>query len=286
MPGSGLRETLAPVLAALCLAAPAAAAAGTLDRLREGAELRIGHRVDALPLSFVNDEGVPAGFAIDVCEAVADRVRLALGLGELTLVYVPIETGDRFDSVASGEVDLLCGAESVTLSRREIVDFSIPTFVDGAAVLTRAGSAPALAALAGRRIGIRAGTTAEAALAEALAALGAEAEVVGFDSHQAGRDALMSGAIDGYFGDRSILIGLILTSGVPETFALSDDMLTIEKHALALPRGDTDFRLAVDRALSGLYESGAMDAMLRAAMPGVEPGFALEALYLIAPEPE
>jgi polar amino acid transport system substrate-binding protein/glutamate/aspartate transport system substrate-binding protein len=278
------------ILLAALLAAPlgpaAPAAGGTLDRLREGAELRLGHRVDALPLSFVNDAGMPAGYTVAVCEAVAEALRLALGLEELTLVFVPVETEDRFAAVAAGEVDLLCGADSVTLGRREIVDFSIPVFVDGAAVLTLAAAPPTLASLAGGRIGLREGTTAEAALADGLAALAAGAEIVGFDSHQAGRDALMAGEIDGYFGDRSILIGLILTSGVPETFALSDDMLTIEKHALALPRGDADFRLAIDRALSGLYRSGAMDAMLRAAMPGVKPGLALQALFLIAPEPE
>ena len=41
-----------------------------------------------------------------------------------------------------------------------------------------------------------------------------------------------------------------------ESFVISDNTLTIEKHGLALARGDADFRLAVDRALSALYETG------------------------------
>ena len=61
-------------------------------------------------------------------------------------------------------------------------------------------------------------------------------------------------------------------------------MLTVEKQALALPRGDTEFRLAADRALSELYISGRMQEILLEALPGVEPGLALRALFLIAPD--
>ena len=275
-------------LAALALLAAVAAtpaAAQTLDRIRDTGELRLGHRADALPLSFVDDAGQPAGYAVAVCEAVGEKLCEALDLAELTLVYVPVTTEDRFEAVAEGRVDLLCGADTISLARRETVDFSLPTFVDGAGVLQMAASAaPDLPALAGRRLGVRAGTTTERGLAETLEAAGIAAEIAAFDSHQAGRDALMGGAIDAYFGDRSILIGLILTSGAPETFALSDEMLTVEKHGLALPRGDADFRLAVDRALSQLYAEGAMERMLAEALPGVTPGLALEALFLIAPE--
>ena len=51
-----------------------------------------------------------------------------------------------------------------------------------------------------------------------------------------------------------------------------------------MPRGDTEFRLAVDRALSELYISGRMQEILLEALPGVEPGLALRALFLIAPD--
>ena len=56
---------------------------------------------------------------------------------------------------------------------------------------------------------------------------------------------LDEGKISAYFGDRSILLFLIEDSKAPQKLRLADDYLTVEPYALALPRGDEDFRLAV-----------------------------------------
>jgi len=274
-----------PFLFAALLAAASPAAADTLARISETGTIRLGYRADALPLSFADDAGLPAGLSVAICEAVADDLAAALGLERLDREYVLVTTEDRFDAVTEGRIDLLCGAATITLERRESVDFSIPTFVDGAAVLVAAGAeARRFADLGGARIGVRGGTTTEEALRATLDAGAMEAEVVVFDDHTAGREALSAGEIAAYFGDQSILIGLILTSGAPADLAISDDMLTIEKQGLAMARGDTEFRLAVDRSLSGLYTSGRMEALFQAALPGVEPGLALQSLFLIAPD--
>lgn len=268
----------------IVLAAGPVAAQGVLDRVRETGELRLGYRADALPMSYVDDAELPSGYTVKVCEAVAEELRTALDLEEITLTYTLVSPEDRFEAVTGGQIDLLCGATTVTLERRAVVDFSIPTFVDGAAVLVKAGAEGGIASLAGKRVGVRTDTTTEDALRQTLSDMGMEAEIVEFDSHQEGRDAVASGDIAAYFGDQSILIGLILTSGAPGDFELSNDMMTIEKQALAMPRGDDDFRLAVDTALSELYISGRMQEMLLEAMPGVEPGLAIRALFLIAPD--
>jgi polar amino acid transport system substrate-binding protein len=270
--------------ALLAVAGGPAAAQDTLQRLRDTGELRLGYRTDALPLSFVDDAGLPAGYTVEVCEEVGEKLRLALELDELALVFVPVTPEDGLAAVTEDRIDLLCGATTVTIERRETVDFSLPTFVDGAAVLMPAGSEANMTALAGQRIGVRAATTTEEALRRTLDEQEMAAEVVLFDDHVAGREAVTSGDIAAYFGDQTILIGLILTSGAPETFMLSDEMLTVEKQALAMPRGDDDFRLAVDRALSELYISGRMQEILVEALPGVEPGLALRSLFLIAPD--
>jgi len=277
-----MRSILVSLLTLAIAAGPAAAQ--TIERLRETGELRLGYRTDALPLSFVDGAGLPAGYTVEVCKEVGEKLRAALELDELALAWVPVTPEDRFASVTEGRVDLVCGADTVTLERREIVDFSLPTFVDGAAVLMLRGAEPDLTELAGKRIGVRGATTTEDALRATLFDQGMQAEVVLFDDHAAGRDALAAGDIAAYFGDQSILVGLIQTSAAPETLMLSTEMLTVEKQALAMPRGDDAFRLAVDRALSELYISGRMQEILEEALPGIEPGLALRALFLIAPD--
>lgn len=277
---------LFPLVATL-LALAAPAGAQTLDRLRETGEIRLGYRLDALPLSYADEAGLPSGYAVEVCKAVAEALKARLGLDALAPKFVPVTPEDQIEAVSEGKIDLLCGATTVTLSRRDSVDFSIPTYVDGAAaLLPRDEISSGMVSLAGKRVGVHAGTTTEAALRKSLAAEQVDAEVVTFDDHKAGRDALAAGEIAAYFGDQSILIGLIVTSADRDALVLSNEMLTVEKQALALPRGDDAFRLEVDRALSALYISGRMQEMLLAALPGLEPGLALRALFLLAPDLE
>jgi polar amino acid transport system substrate-binding protein len=53
-------------------------------------------------------------------------------------------------------------------------------------------------------------------------------------------------------------------------------------YALALTRGDDDFRLLVDTTLSGLYRSGAIDQIFAAAFgPKAKQSEILRTLYVI-----
>jgi polar amino acid transport system substrate-binding protein len=256
----------------------------TLDRIREAGEIRIGYRADAEPLSFTDADGQPAGYSPAICTEVADLIATQIELPELGVSFQTVTAEDRFDKVAAGEIDLLCGAATITLERREQVDFSIPTFVDGTAVLLPAGEATEFEALTGKSVGVVGGTTTEEILNASLEAAGIEAEVVTFADHPTGLAALEDGEIAAYFGDQSILYNLFFNSDMAENFVISDNTLTIEKHGLALARGDADFRLAVDRALTALYVTGRMTEIFDASLPGASPGPALQALFELAPE--
>lgn len=277
-----MRLTALAALSLVTLAAPLAAQ--TLERIGETGELRIGYRIDAAPLSFADSAGLPAGYAVEVCEAVAADLARQLGRDALTTVPVAVDIEDRFTAVAEGRIDLLCGAASITLTRRETVDFSIPIFVDGTSVLIGPDASEQITDLAGKRIGVRAGTTTQDSLANSLAAMDIEAEVVAVDSHEAGLAAIETGDIVAYFADQSILHELVRKSEQADTLRISNEILTIEKQGLALPRGDADFRLAVDRALSRLFADGTMARIFTENFGGATPGLALEALFLISPE--
>lgn len=270
--------------AALFGTALPAAAEGVLDRIRDSGEVRLGVRADAAPLSYTDAAGLPAGYAVDVCRDVVDLLAGQLELEALEAVFVPVTAEDRFDAVTSGTADMLCGADTITLERRAIVDFSTPTFVDGAAVLLKSGESAELSALAGKKVGVVIDTTTEEALRNTLTATEIEAEILPMESHTAGIEALQSGEIAAYFGDQSILFALLLTQDTDNTLSISDNTLTIEKQGIAMPRGDNDFRLAVDTAISELYLSGRMVEIFRENLPGAEAGVALKSLFLIAPD--
>ena len=227
------------------------AQAQTLERVRESGTFKIGYREDAAPFSFRDTLGEPAGFSVELCRLIAAQVKQALGLDKISIEYVPVGTEDRFQAVQDGRIDILCSADTVTLSRRELVDFSLFTFLDGAAVLLRADGPEEFEGLVGQKIGVRDATTTEEALRNTLAELDLKAEVVTVASHDEGLAKLEAGEIAAYFGDQAILIFLATRSKAPDQLKLSNRQFTFEPYALALTRGDSEFRLLVDRTLAG-----------------------------------
>jgi ABC-type amino acid transport substrate-binding protein len=272
---------------ALLTTAIASAGAETLDRLRDTGVIKIGYRSDAPPFAYASSVNEPAGYSVALCRAVAARIKEQLKLDKLSIEYVPVGAEDRFKAVRDGKIDLLCGATTATLSRREIVDFSLPTFIDGASVLLRANGPKTFGDLEGRKVGVRAGTTTEEALANTVDDLKIPVETVAVKDHKDGLAKLLNDEIAAYFADRAILFFLMAGSGAPEKLFLSEQQFTYEPYALALPRGDDDFRLAVDRALSRIYRSGAIATVFASAFgANAKPTRELNALYRISALPE
>lgn len=162
---------------------------------------------------------------------------------------------DRLQAITDGKADLLCEATTVTLERREKMDFSVSTFISGAGLMIRPGGPTSFEQLAGQKIGVLGGTTTEQDLTSFLSARNIVADIVAVKSHSEGFTQLESGAITAYFGDRTILQYMLLKHNQTGKLMLADQFLSIEPYALALPL-DPEFRLTVDRALSRLYRSG------------------------------
>jgi polar amino acid transport system substrate-binding protein/glutamate/aspartate transport system substrate-binding protein len=274
------------LITTLLLTICAAAQAATLDRVKESNTFRIGYRADAPPFAFKDALGAPAGYAVELCRRVAANVKSALELPDMKVEYVEVSADNRFDMVEQAKIDILCGPTSVTLSRRERVDFSLPTFIDGASVLFREGGPDSFEGLAGEKVGVRSGTTTQEALVHTLEGLRIDAEVVPVQTHQDGLARLEAGDISAYFADRAILAQLLRGSAAPEKLKLSGRYFTHEPYALALTRGDSDFRLLVDRTLSDTYRSGDIDAIFVSAFGGsAVPTDILKVMYLISTLP-
>ena len=291
----------AAILAAL-LQAASPAIAQTLERISAAGAIKIGYREDARPFSFKGETGEPSGFAIDLCREVVADVAVQLKLAELSIEYQPVSTEDRFKAVADGRIDILCGASTVTLARRELVSFSIPTFQTGISPLIRA-DAPAflrdvlarrkptlpprialVQAFADRKFGVRSNTTAETWLQKSIKTLASNAELVTVDSHDEGLRQVLDGDLDAYFADRAILLGLALASDRVNDLVVGERLYSHEPYGLALAKGDEEFRLLVDRSLSRLYRTLAITQIF--ARYFGTPGPGILALYQMQALPE
>ena len=81
-----------------------------------------------------------------------------------------------------------------------------------------------------------------------------DARIVPVVDYRSGLQQLRDGKADVFFGERSLVLGA-LNDKERENLVILDRLFTNEPLALALARGDEDFRLLVDRSLSQLYAS-------------------------------
>jgi len=246
-------RTLAFLLCAL-LAAPAGAQ--TLEKIRKANAITLGYIDGAAPFSFADPNGDPQGYSVDLCRAVADSIAAQLKRPIRTR-WVKLTIQNRIDAVRRGQVDLECSTTTWTLARARLVDFSLMTFVDGGSILTKIdASADRINDLGGKRIAVIQSTTTERALRGALQRALVGADVVTVKARDEGLELLRQGQVDGFAADRTTLIGVVAKGGGGDIFKLLDQDFSIEQYALMMPRGDADFRLAVNRGLAQLYRSG------------------------------
>jgi ABC-type amino acid transport substrate-binding protein len=270
------------------LAAPAADAASTLERIRTDGSIRLGYRAGAAPFSFKERDGSVRGYSVEICTRVVASIQKQLGISSLRIEWSPVDAGDRLDSVAKGKIDIECGTTTIRLSRYEKVDFSLPTFVDGGSVLTAVTSKLGrFADLASHKIAFIPGTTTEKALKRQLGVIGAKADLVPVKDGFEGLALLTAGKVDGYASDRIVLVALRATTADPAHWQLLDTDFSFEPYALVLRRDDPDFRLAVNRALVELYSSGEIDPIFYRWLAGLgEPGPLLNAMFYLSTLPQ
>lgn len=252
-----LLPTLLLTFGLWCAASSVSSADPAIDAIRDSGTVRIGYRVDTAPFSYERN-GQPAGYSIAVCANIVETLSQALGR-DLTITFVRVSTmsDDRFEAITSRRIDLLCEASTITLERRERVDFSSIIHVTGAGVLFWQDDVSGFEDLGSKPVGVLTQTTTEQAVADYLDASGIDASLVRFESHDKGFAALEAREISAYFADRDLLAAHILNRGGADGgLSLSNRYFTIEPYGIALPRNSPDLRLLIDRALAEMYRSG------------------------------
>ena len=142
---------------------------GHLKIIHETATLRVAYRADSRPFSYVDAQGRPVGYTIELCERIARSLEAQLSVG-LTIKWVPVDERTRFNAIVNDTADMECGSTTVSLSRMKIVDFSSVVFADSTGVLVKSGKELfTFDNMAGKNIGVVAGTTNARAVRDQLA---------------------------------------------------------------------------------------------------------------------
>jgi ABC-type amino acid transport substrate-binding protein len=276
------------ILAALL---PALAHAQTTDkvlqRIRDTKKVTIAYRTDAKPFSY-EEGGQPAGYSVELCKRVVASLEQQLKVQPIAVKWVPATVQTRLDLVRKGEVDMECGTTTATLTRMQQVDFSNPIWVDATGLIVRKSvGAKGLGGLTGKSIAAVAGTPNIQALEDALKKGLVNAKVVPAKTYDEAIALLESGKVDALAAGKTMLLGIGSKLKDPGQYDLLNDDIGYVPYAIVLPLGANGLRLAVNRALSQIYDSEALAEIFRGAFgPNIKPGGALLIMYKLNTYPE
>jgi ABC-type amino acid transport substrate-binding protein len=229
----------------------------TLEKIARTGEFVIGYRADSSPLSYENADGQPSGYSVDLCRRVAAGVKALFAEKDIETKFVRITSDERISAVVNGKIDIECGSTTITLSRQEQVDFSLPTFVTGGSVLSLAASGiQGMSDLSGKKVGVAKDTTTVEQLRNHLEQNLIDAEIIIVDDRNEGMKRLNRGDIDALASDQIVLIGQVIEALNPKRYSLVSEIFSYEPYGLVVRRNDADFRLVVNKAISQIYRNG------------------------------
>lgn len=166
-------------------------------------KLVVGVRDDAPPFGFKDEKGNLIGYDIDLAKIIAKDI---LG-NENKVEFVPVTASNRIMKLSANEVDFLIATMSITNQRQQILDFSVPYYVAGQAILVNSSSkATSLSDFEGKKLIIVFGSTSERNLRTNVP----EVTVIGYKNYNDAYRALKQNKADGIVADDTILLNYAL----------------------------------------------------------------------------
>ena len=172
----------------------------TLDKIKQRDKLIVGVKTDSKPFGYKNEKGEIVGYDVDLAKKIAENI-----LGDPNKIeLVEVTSANRIMKLTSGEVDILISSFTINPQRKKAVDFSVPYFATGQALMVKKGSKiKTFADLENKSIGVVIGTTAEQNIKE----FAPRAVIKSVKTYQELYDLLKEGKVDVITSDAAILRG-------------------------------------------------------------------------------
>jgi glutamate/aspartate transport system substrate-binding protein len=258
------RNLRIPAIAAALIAAfqlAPVAAQETFKRISSRGQINIGYVDDLPPFSYNDSDGQPAGYSIDLCRPIVERVLKEVAQPAIRIKFLPVATDQWERVVASGGVDIWCASASNTAERRKLMAFSAPIFITSVKFAARAKDKIAtLDQLRGQTVAIMGRTTAEQAVNEFGAKNGLALKISRALSADAGMGQLALGHATAFALDEVLLLDKLRAQRYPLDYSVLPWPLSTELIAIAFARDDVSMRRAVDETLKSQVRSGKVDA--------------------------
>ncbi|MDR2897386.1 MAG: amino acid ABC transporter substrate-binding protein [Spirochaetaceae bacterium] len=201
------------------------------------------------PMGFRDENNEIVGYDIDLASEVTRR----LGVN---LILQPIDWAAKEQELNTGMIDCIWNGFTMTPEREEMLNFSEPYLDNAQVIIVRGDSGiKTLADLAGKKIGLQAGSSAADALNAAADFKSTLTEVVEFKDNLTAFMDLEIGGVDGVVVDIVVGSYSIRTSG--KNFVVLDEYLSSEKYGIGFRKGDAALRNRVQEILKDMASDGA-----------------------------
>ncbi len=266
--------------ATLCLASAAQAAAGdaaygvplfrhvvpgeAAPDVRKLGPVRFLTEGDFPPFSYIDAKGTLAGFTVEMTDAVCRELRLACE-------FAVKPWSEIAPAMARGEGDAVIAGMRITPDNAKSFDFTRPIYRPVARFAVRSQfkvKSPYVRTLAGKRIGVMAGSAHEAWLKQTFT----HSNIRPFKSQNEAMEALRTGAIDAMFDDAVRLMFWLAGSEAHDCCRLAEGAFVDEASfsppmTIAVTRGNRRLLAALDYGLDKLQENGTYAAIFRRYFP-------------------
>ncbi|BEP45373.1 amino acid ABC transporter substrate-binding protein [Variovorax sp. V15] len=234
----------------------AAAAGGTLDKIRSSGKVVLGVREASPPMAYMLGAGEKyVGYHVELCERVLKDIA-----PQARLEYMAVTAQNTIPLVQNGTLDIGCGPTTNNMARQQLVAFALTTYVSEVRMATRVDSGiTSLDQLAGRNVSASSGTTAVQLLRKRERAQNVSYNTLLGKDHLESFLLMEAGRADAFVLDDNLLAGIIANSKNPSAYRIVGEPLGSEPIALLFRKDDPAFKSAVDDSLRRMMKSGELE---------------------------
>lgn len=230
----------------------------TLEKIKNDGKLTLGYRESSVPFSYLGGDAKPVGLAIDLCTAIADKVKSQLNLPNLQITYIPVNPANRIPLLQNGTIDVECGSTTNTLDRQKQIAFSIPTFVGETTWLTLTSSGITnTRQLSGKTVVITQGSLSLASGMKLNQDDNLGMTIVNAKDQAESLLMLRSGRVAAFFEDNILQAGLVANLGKGTQFTyFANEHAKPDYYGLMLRKDDDEFKQLIDAVIKQKMASG------------------------------
>ena len=262
---TGVVATTSAVVVAMSMVSTSLAAdlSGTLQKIKETGTITLGHRASSMPISYMDDQHQPLGYAVDVCNLVVEDLKKELSLPNLKVQWQLTSAANRIPLLRNGATDLQCGSGTITAARREVVSFGPAYYIAGiTAIVKKSSGIKTMSDLRGKSVAVTSGTTGVPVVTAYNEKHNLDLKLVAAKENGQSFLLLQNDRVAAYMNNDIIVYGArAVTAKNPADYYVLPDPIDVEPFAVIFRKDDPQFKQFVDRSIVSIIKSGQMEKL-------------------------